>query len=166
MPRDPSAAGESDLSERAGVSVQTIKVAEKGGGKQQEIRQGSYMLIQKLLIVTALTIAATGCQISAAKPAETPAETLMEVEGVVEVLSGGHGLGYVTLDNGKCYDLALPAKVFKRSKHWDARRVQIIGSLQFRPRIEEMMWFDVKDRKIEGLGCSEDVIYVESIRML
>ncbi|AWH53501.1 hypothetical protein C1924_10070 [Stenotrophomonas sp. ESTM1D_MKCIP4_1] len=124
------------------------------------------MLIQKLLIVTVLTIAAASCQISLAKPAENAKETLMEVEGVMEVFPGGHGLGYVTLDDGKCYDLALPAKVLKRSKHWDARRVQIIGSLQFRPRMEEMMWFDVKDRKIEGFGCSEDVIYVESIRML
>jgi len=30
----------------------------------------------------------------------------------------------------------------------------------------EMMWFDIKDRKIEGFGCSEDVIYVESIRKI
>lgn len=124
------------------------------------------MLIQKLLLVSTLTITTAGCQTSAANTAETPAETLMTVEGVIEVLSGGHGLGYITLDDGKCYDLALPAKVLKRGKRWDAKRVQIIGSLQFRPRMDEVMWFDIKDRKIEGFGCSEEVIYVKSIKKL
>lgn len=47
---------------------------------------------------------------------------------------------------------------------WNTERVAISGSLEFRPRIDEMMWFDIRDRKIEGFGCSEDVIYVESIK--
>lgn len=29
-----------------------------------------------------------------------------------------------------------------------------------------MMWFDIKDRKFEGFACSEEVIYVESIKPL
>ncbi|MGH8036940.1 MAG: hypothetical protein ACREPD_04285 [Stenotrophomonas sp.] len=124
------------------------------------------MLIRKLLMAPLIASAAAGCQSAAAKQADSPAEALMEVRGVVEIHSGGHGLGYVTLDDGKCYDLALPANVLKNTRRWDTKRVVITGSLQFRPRIDEMMWFDIKDRKIEGFGCSEDVIYVESIKLL
>jgi hypothetical protein len=124
------------------------------------------MLIPKLLIATVIASATAGCQGAATKQADSPAETLMEVRGVVEIYSGGHGLGYVTSDDGKCYDLALPANVLKNSRRWDTKRVVITGSLQFRPRIDEMMWFDIKDRKIEGFGCSEEVIYVESIKLL
>jgi len=124
------------------------------------------MSVQKLLIAAALGGAAAGCQSAATKPIDDVGEAQVEVEGVVEIFSGGHGLGYVTLDDGKCYDLALPANVLKNSRRWDTKRVVIKGSLQFRPRIDEMMWFDIKDRKIEGFGCSEDVIYVDSIRKL
>jgi len=124
------------------------------------------MRIQRLLGVAVMASAAAGCQIAAAQPAGNSVEALIEVKGVVEILAGGHGLGYVTSDDGRCYDLALPASVLKNSRRWDAKRVVITGSLQFRPRIEEMMWFDIKDRKIEGFGCSDDVIYVESIKKL
>lgn len=124
------------------------------------------MFVQKLLISAVLAGAAAGCQSAAAEPAGDAGETHMEVEGVVEIYSGGHGLGYVTLDDGKCYDLALPRNVLKNTRRWDKKRVVITGSLQFRPRIDEMMWFEIKDRKIEGFGCSEDVIYVESIKKL
>ncbi|WP_421567049.1 hypothetical protein [Stenotrophomonas sp. PD6] len=124
------------------------------------------MLFRKLLMATLMASAAAGCQSAAVKQADAPTEALMEVKGVIEIHSGGHGLGYVTSDDGKCYDLALPASVLKNSRRWDTKRVVITGSLQFRPRIDEMMWFDIKDRKIEGFGCSEDVIYVESIKLL
>ncbi|WP_312327130.1 hypothetical protein [Stenotrophomonas sp.] len=124
------------------------------------------MTVQKLLIAAVLGGAAAGCQSAATKPIDDVGEAQMEVEGVVEIYPGGHGLGYITLDDGKCYDLALPANVLKNSRRWDTKRVVIKGSLQFRPRIDEMMWFDIKDRKIEGFGCSEDVIYVDSIRKL
>lgn len=124
------------------------------------------MFVQKLVIAAVLAGAAAGCQSSAARPVGNAGETRLEVEGVVEIYPGGHGLGYVTLDDGKCYDLALPANVLKNTLRWDSKRVVITGSLQFRPRIDEMMWFDIKDRKIEGFGCSEDVIYVESIKKL
>lgn len=124
------------------------------------------MFVQKLLIAAMLAGATAGCQSTAAKSVGDAGQTLVEVKGVMEIFSGGHGLGYVTLDDGKRYDLALPASVLKNSRRWDTKRVVIIGSLQFRPRIDEMMWFDVKDRKIEGFGCSEQVIYVESIKKL
>ncbi len=124
------------------------------------------MTVQKLLIAAVLGGAAAGCQSAATKPIDDVGEAQVEVEGVVEIYSGGHGLGYITLDDGKCYDLALPANVLKNSQCWDTKRVLIKGSLQFRPRLDEMMWFDIKDRKIEGFGCSEDVIYVESIKKL
>jgi len=124
------------------------------------------MTVQKLLIAAVLGGAAAGCQSAATKPIDDVGEAQVEVEGVVEIYSGGHGLGYITLDDGKCYDLALPANVLKNSKSWDTKRLLIKGSLQFRPRLDEMMWFDSKDRKIEGFGCSEDVIYVESIKKL
>lgn len=121
------------------------------------------MVVQKLLVAAIIGGATLSGQGAAAEPAGDGRETLMQVTGVVEIFSGGHGLGYVTLDDGRCYDLALPAGVLKNSRRWDTKRVVITGSLQFRPRMAEMMWFDIKDRKIEGFGCSEDVIYVESI---
>jgi len=124
------------------------------------------MVVQKLLIVAVIAGATLSGQDAAAAPAGDGRETLMEVTGVVEIFPGGHGLGYVTLDDGRCYDLALPASVLKNSRRWDTKRVVITGSLQFRPRMAEMMWFDIKDRKIEGFGCSEDVIYVGSIRKI
>ncbi|WP_315386474.1 hypothetical protein [uncultured Stenotrophomonas sp.] len=124
------------------------------------------MFVRTLMVGAVLGAAAAGCQRAAAEPVGDAVETQVKVEGVVEIFSGGHGLGYVTLDDGKCYDLALPASVLKNSQRWDTKRVLIKGSLQFRPRMDEMMRFDIKDRKIEGFGCSEDVIYVESIKML
>ena len=124
------------------------------------------MVVQTLLIAAMIAGTTLSGQGAAAEPAGDGRETLMEVTGVVEIFSGGHGLGYVTLDDGRCYDLALPASVLKNSRRWDTKRVVITGSLQFRPRMAEMMWFDIKDRKIEGFGCSEDVIYVESIRKI
>lgn len=42
----------------------------------------------------------------------------------------------------------------------------IAGSMQFRPRMDDVIWWEIKDRKIEGFGCSEDVIYVERIERL
>lgn len=124
------------------------------------------MFVQKLLTAAVIAGVAAGCQSTIAKPAGDAGETRVEVKGVVEVFSGGHGLGYVTLDDGRCYDLALPRSVLKNSGRWDMKRVAITGSLQFRPRIDEMIWFEIKDRKIEGFGCSEDVIYVDSIKKL
>ncbi len=124
------------------------------------------MFVPKLLITLVVGGAVAGCQSTSAKPAVAAGGGGGEVAGVVEILSGGHGLGWVTLDDGRCYDLALPRNVLKDSLHWDEKRVAITGSLEFRPRLEEMMWFDIRDRKIEGFGCSEDVIYVESIRKL
>lgn len=126
------------------------------------------MFVHKLLITLAAAVAlagaVAGCQSTSAKPAAAAVGVPIEVSAVVEILSGGHGLGWVTLDDGKCYDLALPRNVLKDNMRWNTKRVAISGSLEFRPRIDEMMWFDIRDRKIEGFGCSEDVIYVESIK--
>lgn len=124
------------------------------------------MFVQKLLIALAITSASAGGMSTSAKPARTAEGAPIKVSGVVEILSGGHGLGWVTLDDGRCYDLALPRNVLEDSTRWDTKRVAITGSLEFRPRLEEMMWFEIRDRRIEGFGCSENVIYVESIRKL
>lgn len=121
------------------------------------------VLVHLLLLAAVLASSAAGCQTQRAKPAGNAGEQVVQVEGVVEIFAGGHGLGFVTLEDGKCYDLALPRSVLKHSRRWDTKRVTITGSVHFRPRLDEMMWFDIKDRKIEGFGCSEDVIYVESI---
>lgn len=129
-------------------------------------REGGRMQVRKLLIIAAITGATAGCQSTPAQPARAAGAAQIEVSGVVEMLSGGHGLGWVTLDDGRCYDLALPRNVLKDRLRWDTKRVAITGSLAFRPRIDDMMWFDIRDRKVEGFGCSEDVIYVESIRKL
>lgn len=90
----------------------------------------------------------------------------ISVEGVVKVYSSDHGLGFVKLDDGKYYDLALPPSVLKTSLRWFKKRALITGALQFRPRMDDMLYFEIKDRKIEGFGCSEDVIYVETIKMV
>ncbi len=124
------------------------------------------MFVKKLLTAAVIAGAAAGCQSTTAKPAADAGETRMEVRGGLEVFSGGHGLGYIKLDDGKCYDLALPSSVLKDSGRWDTKRVEITGSLQFRPRMDEFMWFGIKDRKIEGFGCSEEVIYVDTIKKL
>ena len=124
------------------------------------------MFVPKLLLAVAVAGIAAGCQSSSAKAVDAPGGAPIEVSGVLEILSGGHGLGWVTLDDGKCYDLALPKNVLKDSLRWDTKRVAVAGSLEFRPRLDEMVWFDIRDRKIEGFGCSENVIYVESIKKL
>lgn len=102
----------------------------------------------------------------AAEPDAATADVMVQVAGELEVYAGGQGLGLVRLDDGRCFDLALPSVVLKNSPRWSGKRVSIRGSLQFRPRLDEFMWFDIKDRKIEGFGCSEDVIYVERIERL
>jgi hypothetical protein len=118
------------------------------------------------LSIALIAGAIAACQTTPASPVAAAGGAAIEVEGVVEVLSGGHGLGWVTLDDGRCYDLALPRSVLKDSLRWYGKRVVIAGSLEFRPRLDDMMWSDIRDRKIEGFGCSEDVIYVESIKKL
>ncbi|WP_313140345.1 hypothetical protein [Stenotrophomonas sp.] len=99
---------------------------------------------------------------------EASAEDQIEVAGVMEIIPGGRTLGSIRLDDGRCFDLALPRDVLTQRRRWDGKRVVASGPLMYRPQgvIEGMMWFDIKDRKVEGFGCSENIIYVEGIRRL
>lgn len=123
-----------------------------------------HMFVYKRLIAAMLAGTCAACQGLSVTPDLGAGSTAIEVSGVVEIFPGGHGLGHVTLDDGRCYDLALPASVLKNSNRWDTKQVVIAGPVLYRPRLDAMMWVDIQDRRIEGFGCSEDVIYVESIR--
>ncbi|WP_159094521.1 hypothetical protein [Stenotrophomonas sp. YAU14D1_LEIMI4_1] len=129
----------------------------------------SKRLICGLAVVLGLVTTAWAVgSVSAAEPEPEPAvaDAMIEVTGTLEVHPGGHGLGEIRVDDGRCFDLALPKHVLKDSLRWLGKRVVIAGSMQFRPRMDEVIWWEIKDRKIEGFGCSEDVIYVERIERL
>lgn len=125
----------------------------------------------RLLCSPALALVTTAWavgSVSAAEPEPEPAvaDAMIEVTGTLEVYPGGHGLGEIRTDDGSCFDLALPKHVLKHSLRWFGKRVAIAGSVQFRPRMDDVIWWEINDRKIEGFGCSEDVIYVERIERL
>ena len=122
-------------------------------------------------LVAALSLVTTAWavgSVSATEPQSEPpvADAVIEVTGTLEVYPGGHGLGEIRADDGRCFDLALPKHVLKHSLRWFGKRVAIAGSAQFRPRMDDVIWWEINDRKIEGFGCSEDVIYVERIERL
>ncbi len=122
------------------------------------------MFTKRLQIAIVVLLACVACQSKPVTRTIDPGEKLIEVEGVVQIYPGGHGLGLVKLDDGKCYDLALPREVLKNSHRWQQHRVSISGVLTYRPLIEDAMWIEIKDRKVEGFGCSEDLIYVDTIK--
>ncbi|WP_313455678.1 hypothetical protein [Stenotrophomonas sp.] len=127
------------------------------------------MRVRKLLVIAAICGSASGCQTFLETSSPFDGEEVMEVRGVVKVFTGGHGgggLGLIKADDGRCYDLALPKEVVRNRRRWNQRAVVLSGELQFRPVLSmpEMMWFEIGDRRVDGFGCSEDIIYVRSIR--
>jgi len=84
------------------------------------------------------------------------------------IVPGGRTLGSIRLDGGRCFDLALPETVLKQRQRWQNKRVLVSGPLMYWPQglVAGLMWIDIKDRKVEGVGCSESIIYVETLRRL
>ncbi len=124
------------------------------------------MHIRKLLVIAAICGIASGCQTAPETRAPAGGEEAIAVRGFVEIYPGGHGLGLIRAEDGRCYDLALPREVLRNSERWNRKIVDVSGGLEFRPdlKMPEIMWFDIRDRKVEGFGCSEDIIYVHTIR--
>lgn len=119
------------------------------------------MGVRKLLAVAALVICATSCRTHL--PAVQGETTL---RGVMTVYVGGHGLGSLQTQSGECVDLALPKNVLRRSGAWDGKAVVLTGTMDSRPRSLNLLWYDIRDRRIEGGGCSDDVLYVQTIEAL
>lgn len=88
------------------------------------------------------------------------------LRGVMTVYVGGHGLGSVQALSGECVDLALPKNVLRRSGAWDGKAVVLTGTMDSRPRSLNLLWYDIRDRRIEGGGCSDDVLYFQTIEAL
>lgn len=116
------------------------------------------MLIPKLLVAVGVLTLSSAC-----KTQDFDRDSAIEVEGIVEVYPGGNGAGTIRTDAGKCYDLALPKEVLRKSRQWEQKSVAITGYVVVRPRLADAVWFDIKDRRIEAGGCSDEVIYVKSI---
>lgn len=92
-----------------------------------------------------------------------PNASAIEVKGAVEVFPGGYGAATICTIEGKCYDLALPKDALQKHRRWNKGDVLVSGTLVVRPRLPDAAWFDIRDRRIEAGGCSDYVIYVESI---
>jgi len=119
------------------------------------------MFLRRLLVVAVVVILATSCRIHV--PVVQGETTL---PGVMAVYVGGHGLGSLQTPSGECVDLALPKDVLRRSGAWDGKAVILTGTMDFRPRSLNLLWYDIRDRRIEGGGCSDDVLYVQTIEAL
>jgi len=117
------------------------------------------------VLAMALTFSEAG---SAQKAHYALDEKRIEVVGVMAIVPGGRTLGSISLDDGRCFDLALPDSVLKQRRSWQNTRVMVSGPLMYWPQglVAGLMWIDIKDRKVEGLGCSGSIIYVEGIRRL
>ncbi|MBX9402507.1 hypothetical protein K4L06_14435 [Lysobacter sp. BMK333-48F3] len=90
----------------------------------------------------------------------------IEVKGILELFPGGYGAASVRVIDGKCYDLALPKSVMREHDRWSERVVILSGTTVLRPRFPDAAWFDIKDRRIEAGGCSDSVIYVDTIKVV
>lgn len=119
------------------------------------------MFVKQLLTVAVLVMLATSCR---SHVAANQGETTLR--GVMTVYVGGHGLGSVQTLSGACVDLALPKNVLRRSGAWDGKAVVLTGTMDSRPRSLNFLWYDIRDRRIEGGGCSDDVLYVQTIEAM
>jgi len=119
------------------------------------------MFVKQLLTVAVLVMLATSCRSNAAAD---HGETALR--GVMTVYVGGHGLGSLRTLSGECVDLALPKNVLRRPGAWDGKAVVLTGSMDYRPRSQNFLLYDIRDRRIEGGGCSDDVLYVQTIKAL
>lgn len=119
------------------------------------------MGVIKLLAATVLMMLASSCRTHVAL---VQGETTLR--GVMTVYVGGHGLGSLQTWSGECVDLALPKNVLRRPGAWDGKAVVLTGTMDSRPRSLNFLWYDIRDRRIEGGGCSDDVLYVQTIKAL
>jgi hypothetical protein len=87
------------------------------------------------------------------------------VQGRLQIFTGGVGSGTVR-GKGYCYDLALPKEVLQNFPDWNGKLVELSGEATWRPQLSGVSWFDIRDRRIEGMGCGELVIYVETVSLL
>ncbi len=115
------------------------------------------MGVIKLLAVTFLMMLASSCRTHVAS---VQGETTLC--GVMTVYVGGHGLGSLQTRSGEC----VPKNVLRRSGAWDGKAVVLTGTMDSRPRSLNFLWYDIRDRRIEGGGCSDDVLYVQTIKAL
>jgi|EndMetStandDraft_3_1072993.scaffolds.fasta_scaffold419687_1 hypothetical protein len=119
------------------------------------------MFLRRLLVVAEVVMLTTSCRTHV--PA---AQGETALRGVMTLYVGGHGLGSLQTPSGECVDLALPKDVLRRSGAWDGKVVILTGSMDSRPRSLNLLWYDIRDRRIEGGGCSDDVLYVQTIEAL
>lgn len=82
--------------------------------------------------------------------------------GRLEIFPGGYGGGTITV-NGECIDLALPKYVLDEYATWSGKTVSLAGRSFANPRNAGMSWYDIQDRRVEGGGCSDRIIYVDTI---
>jgi len=78
----------------------------------------------------------------------------IKVAGVMTIVLGGRTLGSIRLDDGRCFDRALPEAVCGQRRRWQSKREVVGGPLMSWPKglVVGLMWIDIKDRKVEGVG--------------
>lgn len=82
--------------------------------------------------VAALAMALTFSESGSAQEAhEALVEKRIEVVGTMEIVPGGRTLGSISLEDGRCYDLALPDSVLKQRRRWQRKRVMVSGPLMY-----------------------------------
>lgn len=118
------------------------------------------MLVARLLIASVVVCLASSCT---GKSSVRNGAGTNDVQGIIEIFPGGYGAGSIRTADGECYDLALPSDVLRKHRRWDSTDVVVTGDVIVRPRLPDAAWFDIRDRRIEAGGCSDRVIYVETI---
>lgn len=120
------------------------------------------MLFRRLLTASVVFVFASLLSCKAQEPVR-PNAGAIEVKGVIEIFPGGYGAASIRTLEGGCYDLALPKDALKKHRRWNKRDVVVSGPLIAHPRSPDVAWLDIRDRRIEAGGCSDYVIYVESL---
>lgn len=94
--------------------------------------------------------------------AECDSNSRCHLTGRLEVFTGSYGSGAITTSKS-CYDVALPKAILQDSGKWDGKSVTIVGEAISRPEMRNLMWYAVKDRRVDAGGCGTKAIYVEQI---
>ncbi|WP_406231417.1 hypothetical protein ACI703_10280 [Isoptericola jiangsuensis] len=78
----------------------------------------------------------------------------IKVAGVMTIVPSGRTPGSIGLDDGRCFDLALPETVCEQRWRRQSKREVVSGPLMSWPKglVAGLMWIDIKDRKVEGVG--------------
>jgi hypothetical protein len=124
--------------------------------------------IRRLLVISLffLNSACSGISEHALRDSpECEAGITCRIEGKLQVFPGGVGSGTIR-GKGFCYDLALPKDVLQNFSNWNGKFVVVSGEAIWRPQLSDASWFDIRDRRIEGVGCGEVVIYVGKVLLL